>query len=108
MPHQQKKMLNREYGGIMTLGAWECKLKIDTLVYKLYKNFPLYASRFPLISERHRHRFEFNNDFLKKFLDGKMEVAGTSPDGKLVEVIELKDHPFFVGFVKAASSISVK
>ncbi|EKD84868.1 MAG: hypothetical protein ACD_38C00147G0001 [uncultured bacterium] len=128
MPDQQKKMLNREYGGTMRLGAWECKLKIDTLVYKLYKNFPLYASRFPLISERHRHRFEFNNDFLKKFLDGKMEVAGTSPDGKLVEVIELKDHPFFVGtqfhpelksrplsphplfvgFVKAASSISVK
>src|SRR3990167_8695904 len=59
MPDQEKKMLNREYGATMRLGAWDCKLKQGTHAYELYKNFTLSASRFPLISERHRHRFEF-------------------------------------------------
>ena len=97
MPDQAKKMLKREYGATMRLGAWDCKLQQGTHVYELYKNFPLYASRFPLISERHRHRYEFNNEFLKKFTDGGMVIAGTTPDGQLVEIIELSDHPFFVG-----------
>jgi CTP synthase len=89
MPEQQKKLLKKDYGGTMRLGAWECKLKTGTLVKKLYGK----AS----VSERHRHRFEFNNDFLKDFLKNGLDISGTSPDGKLVEIIELKKHPFFVG-----------
>ncbi|MBU1031889.1 CTP synthase [Patescibacteria group bacterium] len=128
MPDQEKKLLNREYGATMRLGAWDCKLKEGTHVYKLYKDFTLSASRFPLVSERHRHRFEFNNKFLDQFMKKGLTVAGTSPDGKLVEIIELKDHPFFVGtqfhpelksrplsphplfigFIKAASEITLK
>src|SRR3989344_2711586 len=89
MTDQQKKLLKKDYGGTMRLGAWECKLKTGTLVRKLYGR--------PKISERHRHRFEFNNDFLKEFLKNCLAISGTSPDGKLVEIIELKKHPFFVG-----------
>lgn len=118
MPEQEKKMLKREYGATMRLGAWECSLKENTLVRKLYGK--------ELISERHRHRFEFNNDFLNQFMKKGLTISGTSPDGKLVEIIELKDHPFFigtqfhpelksrplsphplfVGFIKAASKIA--
>ena len=89
MPDQEKKMLNREYGATMRLGAWDCKLKAGTLVRSLYGKEE--------ISERHRHRFEFNNNFLEQFMKKGLIVSGTSPDGKLVEIIELKDHPFFVG-----------
>lgn len=89
MPEQQKKLLKKDYGGTMRLGAWECKLKPGTLVKKLYGK--------PKVSERHRHRFEFNNDFLKDYLKNGLDISGTSPDGKLVEIIELKKHPFFVG-----------
>ncbi len=89
MPEQEKRMLNREYGATMRLGAWDCKLKEGTMVRSLYGK--------PEISERHRHRFEFNNDFLDQFMKKGITVSGTSPDGKLVEIIELKDHPFFVG-----------
>lgn len=89
MPDQQKKMLNREYGATMRLGAWDCKLKGGTKVRSLYGKEE--------ISERHRHRFEFNNEFLNQFMKKGLTISGTSPDGKLVEIIELKDHPFFVG-----------
>lgn len=119
MPDQLKKMLNREYGATMRLGAWDCKLKTGTKVRSLYGKEE--------ISERHRHRFEFNNDFLNQFMKKGLTISGTSPDGKLVEIIELKDHPFFVGtqfhpelksrplsphplfvgFVKAASQIKL-
>ena len=89
MPDQQKKLLTKDYGGTMRLGAWDCKLAAGSLAKKLYGKSK--------ISERHRHRFEFNNVFIKKFLANGMKVSGTSPDGKLVEIIELKDHPFFIG-----------
>lgn len=89
MSDQQKKLLAKEYGATMRLGAWSCTLKPGSLVRKLYGKSK--------ISERHRHRYEFNNDFLKAFLTNGMQVSGTSSDGKLVEIIELKDHPFFVG-----------
>ncbi|MBI2086363.1 CTP synthase [Candidatus Daviesbacteria bacterium] len=120
MPDQAKKMLKREYGATMRLGAWDCKLKEGTLVKSLYGKSE--------ISERHRHRYEFNNEYLKNFTDGGMIIAGTTPDGHLVEIIELKNHPFFVGtqfhpelksrplsphplfvgFIKAASEVSAK
>ncbi len=89
MPDQAKKLLSKDYGGTMRLGAWECVLKKGSLARKLYGKSK--------ISERHRHRFEFNNDFRKNFHVNGMLISGTSPDGRLVEIIELKDHPFFVG-----------
>lgn len=97
MPDQEKKLLERNYGATMRLGAWDCKLKQGTLVYHLYKDSPLSTQHLPLISERHRHRYEFNNEFREELDKRGFSVVGTSPDGKLVEVIELKNHPFFVG-----------
>ena len=97
MPDQQKKMLNREYGATMRLGAWDCLLKKDTLTYNLYKQFSILRPQSSVISERHRHRFEFNNEYLEHFMKKGLIISGTTPDGKLVEIIELKDHPFFIG-----------
>lgn len=109
MPEQQKKLLRKDYGGTMRLGAWDCVLKPGTMVRKFYSTFGKLSAgknkqslKFSLrsnykISERHRHRYEFNNEFMKKFLTNGLQVSGTSPDGKLVEIIEIKNHPFFVG-----------
>ncbi len=94
MPDQKKKLLAREYGGTMRLGSWPCKLKAGAKVAKAYKDAGYHSS---IINERHRHRYEFNNEFLEKFLTNGLVVSGTTPDGKLVEIIELRDHPFFVG-----------
>ncbi|MBI2595447.1 CTP synthase [Candidatus Daviesbacteria bacterium] len=90
MPDQIKKMLTKDYGGSMRLGAWDCVLKKGSLVWELYNNYTL-------ISERHRHRFEFNNKYLERFQKSGMKIAGASPDKKLVEIIEIPAHPFFVG-----------
>lgn len=88
MPEQEKKLMAQDYGGTMRLGAWECVLKPGTKVRKLYgKN---------KVSERHRHRYEFNNQFLSNFTKNGLVISGTSPDEKLVEIIEIKNHPFFI------------
>ena len=89
MPDQAKKMLKREYGGTMRLGAWECTLLPGTKSREAYGT--------DTISERHRHRYEFNNEYREKLAACGLTVAGTSPDGALVEIIELRQHPFFVG-----------
>jgi CTP synthase len=73
----------------MRLGAWPCKLAEGSLARKAYGA--------PQVSERHRHRYEFNNAFREKLQGAGLVIAGTSPDGLLVEIVELKDHPFFVG-----------
>lgn len=76
-------------GATMRLGAYPTKVKKDSLLYKIYKS--------PLISERHRHRYEVNNNF-REILEKKgMVLSGLSPDENLVEAVEVKDHPFFVG-----------
>ncbi len=76
-------------GGTMRLGAYTCKIKKDTLAYKIYGKTS--------IKERHRHRYEFNNDYLKAFEDSGMTASGINPDNQLVEMIELPSHPFFIG-----------
>ena len=88
MPEQKKLLKSKKYGGSMRLGAYNCKLIPGTKSYKIYgeKN----------ITERHRHRYEFNNDY-KEILSKKgMVIAGINPEKNLVEIIEIKDHPFFV------------
>lgn len=89
MPEQQKLLVGREYGGTMRLGAFRCKLVPNTKVHKLYGKDEIY--------ERHRHRYEFNNKYREDFEKAGLVISGTSPNGKLVEMIEIPDHPFFVG-----------
>ena len=75
-------------GGTMRLGAYPCKTKESSLLRKLYGE--------EMISERHRHRYEFNNDFRTLFEKFGMVLSGTSPDDKLVEAVEIPSHPFFI------------
>lgn len=89
MPEQEKKLLKKEYGATMRLGAWPCILKEGTRAYKAYGE--------KRVMERHRHRYEFNNKFRKQFEASGFVFSGTSPDGRLVEIIEIENHPFFVG-----------
>lgn len=77
-----------ELGGTMRLGAYPCKVNPNSKMYKLYNK--------DLISERHRHRFEFNNDFREDYEKSGMIFAGLSPDGKLVEAIEIPENDYFV------------
>jgi CTP synthase len=84
---EQKNIINK--GGTMRLGAWDCKLSKKSKVFEAYKT--------ELISERHRHRYEFNNDFLKQLGDSGLIATGINPETKLVEIIELQSHPWFVG-----------
>ncbi len=77
-----------EKGGTMRLGSYPCKIKKDTLAYKIYGE--------ENISERHRHRFEYNNDYKERLEEKGLICSGTSPDGNLVEIIENINHPFFV------------
>lgn len=76
-------------GGTMRLGAYPCAVKENTVLKKLYQA--------ETIEERHRHRYEFNNDYRDLFLASSMTLSGTSPDGSLVECVEIQDHPFFLG-----------
>lgn len=89
---RNKVQIRDEYtdkGGTMRLGAYPCILKRGTLAHSAYKQDE--------ISERHRHRYEFNNKYRKPFLENGMVISGLSPDEELVEIIELKDHPWFLG-----------
>ncbi len=83
----QKSVINK--GGTMRLGAWDCKLNEESEVYKAYKT--------AMISERHRHRYEFNNEYLDQIVDAGMKITGVNPETNLVEIIELPNHPWFVG-----------
>jgi CTP synthase len=84
---EQKTIVQK--GGTMRLGAYPCELKKKTKSHAAYQHV--------IISERHRHRWEFNNAYLEVFEKAGMIIAGTNPDTNLVEIIELKDHPWFVG-----------
>jgi CTP synthase len=86
MPSQRK---TRELGGTMRLGNYRCVLTNQSSVYALYRNGE--------IQERHRHRYELNNDFVEKLEQKGMMMAGVNPEYQVVEIIEFRDHPFFVG-----------
>ena len=78
----------RERGGTMRLGAWPCELGPGSLAHKAYDA--------PLIHERHRHRYELNNSYRRAFHDNGLVATGLSPDGTIVEIMELRDHPWFL------------
>ena len=83
----QKNVVDK--GGTMRLGAWKCSLKQGSKLYEIYgaKN----------ISERHRHRYEFNSEYREEFEKNGLIPTGVNPETGLVETLELKDHPFYVG-----------
>ncbi len=89
MPDQEKKMLKKEYGGTMRLGTWTCVLKPGSLAAKAY------GAR--KIEERHRHRYEVNNKYRKQLEAKGLVFSGTTPDNQLVEIVELPNHPFYLG-----------
>ena len=86
MPDQSDDI---DKGGTMRLGAYPCAVRPGSLMERCYG-----VSE---VSERHRHRYEVNNEYRQDFIDHGMLVDGTSPDGRLVEAVEIKDHPFFIG-----------
>lgn len=96
MPEQEKLLEGSQYGGTMRLGAYPCLLKKNTLAWKSYSSVFRHPSSVFRISERHRHRYEVNNKYIKELQEKGLVISGTSPNGKLVEIIELADHPFFV------------
>ena len=84
---EQKEI--KHLGGTMRLGTWKCQLKEDSLAYTIYKT--------GVISERHRHRYEYNNNYASQLEAEGMRSTGINPDTKLVEIIEIPDHPWFMG-----------
>ena len=76
-------------GGTMRLGAYKCQIEEDSLAYRIYGK--------PLISERHRHRYELNNDYVTRLNEAGMRTSGRNPETGLVEIVEIPEHPFFIG-----------
>jgi CTP synthase len=94
MEEQKELIAKKQYGGTIRLGGWPCKLVKGTHLAKAY------AKKFGeenIISERHRHRYEYNNAYREQLEKAGLRIAGTSPDNKLVEAVEITDHPFFIG-----------
>jgi len=90
MPDQKKYLEKKQYGGTIRLGGWPCRVLAKTKLAETY-------AKTGIISERHRHRYEFNNQYKPKYEKAGMKISGLSPDGQLVEAIEIPDHPFFIG-----------
>lgn len=86
MEDQKSTMIK---GGTMRLGAYDCRLEKDSLAYEIYGA--------ELISERHRHRYEFNGDYLERMEAAGLKASGRNPSTGLVEIVELTEHPFFIG-----------
>lgn len=88
-PMQAKNVSHNRYGGTMRLGAYDCALRRDTKTRAAYG--------MDIISERHRHRYEFNNEYREAMDKAGLEVVGVNPETDLVEIVELRGHPFFIG-----------
>jgi len=94
MPGQKELLAKKQYGGTIRLGGWPCKISKGTHLAKAYaKKF----GKEEVVSERHRHRYEFNNAYQEILEKKGLTISGTSPDGKIIEAIEISDHPFFIG-----------
>jgi CTP synthase len=88
-PNQAENVKENRYGGTMRLGAYDCNLREGSKVQQLYKT--------KKVSERHRHRYEFNNEYREVMEKAGMQLVGINDETNLVEIIELKNHPYFVG-----------
>ncbi len=88
-PHQAKNIQEKNYGGTLRLGAYACVIRKGTKTHAAYGT--------DKISERHRHRYEFNNEYREIMDKAGFEIVGINPESDLVEIMELKNHPFFVG-----------
>ena len=77
-----------EMGGTMRLGAWPCRIEAGSLAHRAYGSLE--------ISERHRHRYEFNCDYQQRLVAAGLRITGRTPDGTYVEIVEAPDHPWFV------------
>jgi len=94
MPGQAELIAKKGYGGTIRLGGWPCKIVKGTHLAAAYEK--KIGSK-KVVLERHRHRYEFNNQYRKIFEKNGLTIAGTSPDGKIVEAVEITNHPFFIG-----------
>jgi len=100
MPEQKTLIQDKKYGGTMRLGAYPCLVKKGTLAHLFYKknNFGRINKKGNILAfERHRHRYELNNEFRKDLENKGLVMSGINPEKDLVEIIELKSHPFFIG-----------
>jgi len=103
MPEQKELLAKKQYGGTIRLGGWPCRIVKGTHLDKAYRRYlnkdkkKLNKRKELEVSERHRHRYEFNSSYRQELADNGLTIAGTSPDDKIVEAIELTDHPFFIG-----------
>ncbi|HXX94022.1 MAG TPA: hypothetical protein VEN81_10330 [Planctomycetota bacterium] len=88
-PHDGAPAFDHRQGGTMRLGSYPCRIERDSIAYECYQK--------DLVAERHRHRFEFNNDYRDAFRAKGVRFSGIWPEGNLVEMIELERHPWFVG-----------
>jgi CTP synthase len=94
MPGQAELIAAKQYGGTIRLGGWPCKLKHGSHLFKAYQARQACDD---IVIERHRHRYEYNNEYRELLEKNGLRVAGTSPDGLIVEAVEIADHPFFIG-----------
>ena len=97
---QKELVQNKQYGGTMRLGGWDAKIKKGTLAYQIYDKYKGFKDKSKdLTSERHRHRYEFNNEFAKDFEKKGLIISARSTKENLVEIVELskKVHPFYMG-----------
>lgn len=97
MPDQLRKLKEKDYGGSMRLGSFKCKIEKDTISFLSYQTKNSVSGKSPIVTERHRHRYEFNNDYKDELVKNGLVIAGVNPERDLVEIIELKKHPFYVG-----------
>ena len=99
IPSQKEHMARRAYGGTMRLGGWEAMIEKDSRAYEIYKKHGGLLNEDGLSSERHRHRYEFNDDFAKEFEEHGLRISARSVVEKLAEIIELPQevHPFYMG-----------
>ena len=93
MPGQKELLAKKQYGGTIRLGGWPCKIVAGTHLASAYVKY----GKKGIVSERHRHRYEFNNEYREQFAEAGLTVAGISPDEKIVEAVEITNHPFFIG-----------
>ncbi|MFH0856876.1 MAG: CTP synthase [bacterium] len=97
MKDQMKNIKEKNYGGTMRLGACPCEIKEGTLAHKAYFKNSSSGKGNNIISERHRHRYEFNNEYLEILEKSGLSVTGINPERNLAEIVEVKDHPWMLG-----------